>query len=120
MMSAYDREPSLQAQAVIGVMEDWFWAIENGTAQLRLPNPEGLQVSHEGVENIIRTIDEFFAEEFRRNPGWWARVGKETKGKPIDMLPEFNRLQGASREAFVQALLWAKQATRDGSEDEWL
>ncbi len=95
-------------QRIIDVMEDWFWAIENDTANERLPDPHGERYSEEYIDGFIRIVDGFFEDELREHPRYWQ--GKEHKkpelkqGKIIDCPPDFNRLQGASREAFVQEI----------------
>ncbi len=95
-----------KAQRIIDILDEWFWAIENGTANRRRPDPDGQRYDADYVDNFIRTVDEFFKDELRRNARYWrGEVIKKPdlkSGKPIDIPPEFNRLEGAAREAFVQ------------------
>ncbi|KKN57546.1 hypothetical protein LCGC14_0560920 [marine sediment metagenome] len=85
---------------VIEVMEDWFQAIENGTAHLRMPGPKRL--SEEEVERTIKYLDDEFQKEIDSHAGHWRLRG-------IDTSPCFNRLEGTSREAFVQDIKRTKK-----------
>lgn len=98
----------IKAQAVISVMEDWFQAIEAGTAPDRMPDPKGERYPSRYIDKFIQVIDSFFAEEIKKNRDYWKGEGyikpQLKNGKPIDSPPDFNRLQGMAREAFVQEL----------------
>jgi hypothetical protein len=104
---------SAVAYKVIKVMDEWFWAIENGTAQKRRPDPQGQRYTEEEVDAFIKGIDDEFEHQINSAAKYHAETGLVTKGKPIDLPPEFNRLKGASREAFMQAIKKAKQEAID-------
>jgi len=89
---------------VIDVMEDWFQAIEAGTANKRLPDISGTRYTKEEVDDFIDRIDKFFESELSHHADYHARIGIRTSGVPMNVPPEFNRLRGAAREAFMQAL----------------
>jgi len=88
-------------EAVINCMDDWFWAIEDGTASKRMPDPSGKRYSKEEVDKTIGILDWEFQNELQGQFGaprpYWTSQG-------MDMPPDFNRLQGMSREAFVQRM----------------
>ena len=92
-------------QEVIAVYEDWFQAIEDGTASQRLPDPNGKRFSTKEVDDFINTIDQLFEYEVRMNSDYHGRVGMQTRGKPMNHPADFNRLEGASREAFMQDIV---------------
>lgn len=91
-----------QAGSIVGVLEDWFNAIEGGYADLRTPDPFGEKVSPEKADELIAVIDDYIAFELHEHPDFHARAGWESKGKTMDMPADFNRLEGASRIAFAQ------------------
>jgi hypothetical protein len=97
-----------RVQRIIDILDDWFWAMENGTANDRLPDPDGAHYSEEYIDGFIRLIDGFFENELRKHARYWQ--GKDFQkptlkhGKAIDIPPDFNRLKGLSREAFVQEI----------------
>ena len=88
--------------AVISVMDEWFWAIEDGKANKRFPDPEGVAVSKEDADNIIAYIDWEIKREVTSSTHYF---GVE---HGMDVPADFNRLKGQARIAFAQALLVAK------------
>ncbi len=85
---------------VIEVMEDWFQVIENGTAHLRMPSNK--RIPEEEVDRVINYLDDEFQKEIDSHVEHW-------KNKGIDTAPCFNRLEGTSREAFVQDIKRTKK-----------
>ena len=93
--------------AVWRLVEDWFLAMEDGTADSRYPDPNWAQpgdrepLSQELADRIIEEMEEDFLIEERR----MLNMGK----KP----PEFSRLAPHARMAFAQQIyaimkpLWA-------------
>jgi len=94
---AYFEERKGKIDAVIAVMDEWFWAIENGTSDKRRPDPKGIRYSKEDVDTLIKHIDDFTEREYTMHPTYRNFVGKTHPAG-------FGRLKGASREAFVQAI----------------
>lgn len=93
---------SMDTQKVIDVLEEWFWAIEDGSANQRMPDPDGEKISAGRIDALIDTIDKFIEGQVTYSAVYFANKGKETKGKPMNEPAEFNRLEGAAREAFAQ------------------
>ena len=92
-----------ETQRVIAVMEEWFWAIEDGSANLRMPDLT--KPLPDRVDEIIKVIDDRINYEIEFSSYYFRDVGMETKEKPIDIGADFCRLQGLSRDAFVQDVL---------------
>lgn len=97
------------AQQVIDVMEEWFQAIEAGTANDRIPNPDDKSPSMEEANKMIEKIDKFIEQEVTEHDDYWERTGMAFKGKPIDKPSDFKRLVGLSRIAFAQDIKRAKK-----------
>lgn len=95
---------------VIAVMEKWFWRIEDGTSKTCFPDIHGERFTKEYVDKVIKCIDDYVIEELTRSASYHANTGMETKGKPINRPSDFNRLEGASREAFVQDVIKTMKA----------
>lgn len=91
------------AERVMEIMDEWFWMLENGTAQSKHPDM-GDPISQQETEHIIKTIDDFILNEVTKYPGYFRRVGMYTKDKTIDLPADFNRLEGGARLAFAQAV----------------
>ena len=111
-----------KAELIMDVLEEWFDAIEDGTANDRMPDLMGKRYSEEEIDSTIRSIDLYFEGQLH-NLTYWAWQGEkgreyveldrdtnefkvmskiEPRGVPIDTPPEFNRIEGIAREAFVQ------------------
>lgn len=102
---------------VIDALERWFWAIENGTSDKWYPDPKGQRYSQEEVDRFVKMIDWEFEFELLNHPDYHAREGQKTRGIPMELPPEFNRLTGASREAFVQDIKRVAEEAFIGYED---
>lgn len=87
--------------AVIFLLDDWLQAIENGTAHLRMPDPNYVRPggkpvwTEEELDALIRDIDAEVDQEVQRAPGTsvGARAG-----------PGFVRLAVSQRLALAQQL----------------
>lgn len=87
---------------IIAALDQWFWRIEDGSAQLCLPDPQGRRFTDKEVDEFIHWLDSEFDSELEKYPTFHANTGITTKGKAINVAPEFARLSGQAREAFVQ------------------
>jgi hypothetical protein len=92
--------------AVINIMDRWFWDIEDGRADNRFPSPNGLQVTMDEADEIISFIDKEISYEVNTHTNYFG----DARG--MDMPADFNRLKGLSRIAFVQEILEAKEKLR--------
>ena len=88
---------------VIAKLDEWFWVIENG--ETRLPDPAGKRYDEEFVDEVLHVVDTFIENEITLHPGYWLQGGYQSRYGSIDLPADFNRLQGATREAFVQDLM---------------
>jgi len=96
---------SYQAQArwealvkrVIGVLQNWFEAIEGGTANHRHPSI-GCTVTDEQANRLIDLIDDFFENEVTKYPEYWSNR------KQVDAPPQFLRLELQARRALAEDL----------------
>lgn len=103
------RKLPLWVQRVREVLEDWFWAMERGEVDGRLPDPGfPVEITGEMADLVVREIDEGYERELRT----WAHK-PEAGGYQLG--PGFGRLKGEQRVALAQAL-WA--AIREGEEKE--
>ena len=59
------------------VIIDWFYALENGTAEMRLPDPRDETLTQEKADKIIKAIDDDFAIEKNRYHGLNVDKGPE-------------------------------------------
>jgi len=89
--------------AVIAVLEDWYQAIEEGTANKRMPNPTARRFSDAECAKLLRIIDEYIQWELDFHPAYWShyspnRVDKLAISAPAQMY----RIEGNAREAFAQ------------------
>lgn len=100
--SPYDRVPFELQKALIKVLDDWFQAVQDKTANLRLPDVSGDRYSKEQVDKFIKTLDDYSQEQVDSYPTYFHRVGMETYGKEITEPTNFNELEGEAREAFMQ------------------
>ena len=82
---------------VIGVLQDWFEACEQGRANERYPSPRSM-VAEEEANRLIEVIDRFFEEELSSRPEYW----REQKG--VDAPPQFSRLESHARRALAEDL----------------
>lgn len=87
--------------AVIFLLHDWLQAMENGSADLRLPDPNYVRPSakamwtEQGLDTLIRDIDAEIDQEVTRLPG--TSVGAKAG-------PGFHRLAFPQRFALAQQL----------------
>ncbi len=81
------------SEAIIDVMDEWFWAIEDGSANQRTPDLDGRRFSEQECDELIHLIDDYSDAQLAL--GWG-------KNKGIDVGPGFERLEGSAREAFTQ------------------
>ena len=96
---------SYQAQArwealvkrVIGILQDWFEAMEEGTANHRQPSI-GCTVTDEQANRLIALIDDSFESEITKYPEYWANR------KQVDEPPQFSRLDLHARRALAEDL----------------
>jgi len=97
---------SYQAQArwealvkrVIGVLQEWFKALEAGTANHRYPSIH-CTITDEQANRLIDVIDEFFENEVTKYPEYWANR------KHVDAPPQFSRLELHARKSLAEDLL---------------
>ena len=101
---APDTEVQRVTDLTITVMEEWHQAILDGTAHWRLPDPAGERYDEEHVDRVIHVVMQYFENELVHSPGYHKMAGIRSRGVPMDAMPQFDRLEGASREAFVQAV----------------
>ena len=102
MYGILDEPEQSDAQFVIDVMEEWFVAIEDGSANLRYPDPLGVRYTEVEADAFVKLVDDFYEDEVVGHYSYWQSIGLKSKGKSIDATPDFKRLEGASREAFMQ------------------
>lgn len=113
--------------ATIAVLEDWFQALEDGTAEYRFPDPRFVRPSKpplseeeytqkplppytdEDVDRIVAAIDEEIQGEIARNTTHWRAKGIQTDSG-------FLRLGPLQRRALVEEL--ARVAAQDRSATE--
>jgi len=96
---------SYQAQArwealvkrVIGVLQEWFEALEAQTANDRHPSI-GCTVTDEQANRLIEVIDEFFENEVSKYPEYWANR------KHVEAPPGFSRLELHARKSLAEDL----------------
>jgi hypothetical protein len=96
---------SYQAQArwealvkrVIGVLQDWFEAMEEETAFHRHPSID-CTLTDEQANRLIDVIDNFFESEVTKYPEYWANR------KQVDAPPQFSRLKLHARKALAEDL----------------
>lgn len=91
-----------RAKRVMNVLEDWFNAIEEGTANNRMPNPNGKMFDEEICDKLIKEIEEQTTYEVYFNNTYHAKVGMATEGVVMDAPSGFDRLEGQARQAFAQ------------------
>jgi hypothetical protein len=89
-------------EAVIQVLDNWFWMIEDGTAQKRFPNPKN-KIPKKEVDEVISYIDKEIDYEVTQHTAYFG------DGRGIHEKADFRRLKGTAREAFVQDVLAAKE-----------
>ena len=95
-MAVLSRE-AYATKAIIALLEEWFWAIESGTANNRYPGLD-CSVSQEKADNLVEIIEGFIEEEIKTHPSHWARKGK-------DAPPDFRRLAPHARRAMAEQLV---------------
>jgi len=99
-------------EPIIQLMDNWFWAIEDGSAQRRVPDVNGERYPEWRVNSFIRDLDYYCSYQISASPHYF------TTERGIDVPPEFDRLQGAAREAFMQALKLAKKRYMESLKNE--
>jgi len=82
---------------VIGVLQDWFEAIEGETANHRHPSID-CTVTDEQANRLIDAIDDFFENEVTKYPEYWVNR------KHVDAPPQFSRLELHARKALAEDL----------------
>jgi len=82
---------------VIGVLQDWFEAMEEGTANHRHPSI-GCSVTDEQANRLIGAIDDSFENEITKYPEYWANR------KQVEAPPQFSRLELHARRALAEDL----------------
>lgn len=82
---------------VIGVLQDWFEAIEAQTANHRHPSID-CSVTDEQANRLIDVIDDFFENEVTKYPEYWANR------KHVEAPPQFLRLELHARKAMAEDL----------------
>lgn len=80
---------------VIGVLQDWFEAMEARTANHRHPSI-GCTVTDEQANRLIEVIDESFENEINKYPEYWANR------KQVEAPPQFSRLELHARRALAE------------------
>jgi heme oxygenase len=81
---------------LIGVLQDWFEAMEEGTANHRHPSID-CTITDEQANRLIGTIDESFEDEITKYPEYWAK-------REAERPPEFSRLELHARRALAEEL----------------
>ena len=97
-----DDPPSELVKRVIACLQEWFNAIEDGTANDRLPDPNGRRFTEKETEEFIKVIDDYTEWEVTQHKDYHGRQGIVMTGVPMDLPTTFYELEGASREAFMQ------------------
>lgn len=100
--SAEEQTHQKQIEAVFAVLEDWFQAMENGTAHHRLPDPNFKpppgrpEITEELVEELIQELDREMDMD---------ALGSRGQYYGADASCEFHRLAYPQRVALIQQLL---------------
>lgn len=90
-------------ERTIAILQDWFQALENGTAEYRNPDPRFVRpndkppYTDEEVDRVIAALDEEIDGEIQRNKSHWAAKG-------IQIGSAFARLAPLQRRALVEDL----------------
>lgn len=96
--------PTEAVEEVIQIMDRWFWELEDGLTDNKFPDdPDGIEVSEEEANRVIRYIDAETMYEARFHPDFFG------KQRGITARAGFERLRGPARIAFVQEILEAKE-----------
>lgn len=82
---------------VIRVLQDWFEALEAGTANHRHPSID-CTVTDEQANQLIDIVDDFFENEVTKYPEYWANR------KHVDAPPQFARLEVHARKSLAEDL----------------
>src|SRR2546428_11950060 len=90
----------------VGVLEEWYQAIENGSAPYRFPSADGEPRSDDDIDRIIAAIDEEIDGEIERNQSHWNAKG-------IFRGSGFIRLHPLQRRALVEDLARAVEAAKE-------
>lgn len=86
-----------QVRQVIGVLQDWFEALEEGTANQRYPSLDCM-VDDEVANSLVAVIDGAFEHEITSYGEYW----RERKG--VEATPEFSRLELHAKRALAEDL----------------
>ena len=93
-------------RAVVWVLEDWFWAMEEGTAEDRQPDPYYIDPAGKVwidslVEDLIKRVDDYFTLQVKS----WANPAAYNVNKVgADAGPDFGRLGMNQKYALMQDL----------------
>ncbi len=91
---------------VIAKLDEWFWLIENGQADKRLPDPFGKRYDTAEVDEKFDLIDAFIDNEIDGHPSYWEQGGHMQLYGVINAHADFRRLENpAAREAMIQDLM---------------
>lgn len=102
----------VEAENIMRVREiiiDWFYALENGVAHYRRPNPANHIVSPKQANQMIEKIDDDFEHEFK----------KRSNALGIDYTPELSRLGEDQKLALAQEISCTKLNENDLERITW-
>ena len=102
-----------QVRDVFAILEDWFQAVEDGTAEHRLPDPTFTSPS--GRPAITETLVEEFISHLDREMDTDA-FGVQGKKYEADASCEFHRLAYPQRVALIQELMGVLLTEQEGSQ----
>jgi hypothetical protein len=97
-----------EVEAVIETAEEWFQAMQNGTANLRLPDPSYRRFTQQECDEFIEWLDDYFTHQVEDYGSYFIPRGCLY---PAD----WKRIEGGSREAFLQDL--KKALAKFGNEE---
>lgn len=97
-MTPQEAIPQEEVQAVITILDRWYWIMEAGAQPIALPEyNKPLSLSIDQCDDLITEIDHFFERELRVNKSYWSNRG-------IKNPPRFSRLPLLQRMALAQEL----------------
>lgn len=89
---------------VMGVLQDWFMAMESGEADYRFPAPDA-KTGIKHANKLVSVLDAYFEEEIGKNPEYHGR--KMETWPDVPRPPEFSRLLPHARIALFEDLILA-------------
>lgn len=93
-------------QQVRALLEDWFWAMERGEVEKRLPDPTYQPaISQETADAVMEVLD----KEFEKELDQWAYM---PEAGSYEAGPQFRRLKAPQRVALAQQLHAIYRAAR--------